>query len=150
MSIEREGPAPDQRGKNSPFFFWGKLSKDDKDICYRLVNSGGMLGWDKKCLNAAHIKLVQAEDLVKRGVWRKTSLFQLAKELTEDDFCPSDKKDFDEQGGFLALRNEKERDFFRNFDQAIEIMNEGKTTANLKERYQIARRDVYDYIDSML
>ena len=149
MNIEQGGPLPDQRGEKAPFFFWKDLLSDDKNICYRLVNSGGMLGWNKKSLNAAHIKSVQAEDLVKREVLRRTNLFQLAKEFIEDDFSRGEKEDLNKQGGFVFLTNKKDRDFFRSFDQAFEIVNDGETADNLEERYQIARKDVYDFIDLM-
>ncbi len=149
MTIEQGGPAPDQRGEKAPFFFWKNyLTEEEKTFCYVLVKCGGMLGWNKESIDKAPMKLTQVEDLVKRGVLRKTTLFQLSKEFIEDDFSRGEKEELN-RIGFVHLTNEENRDFFRSFDQALQIVEEGETPENLEERYQIARRDVYDFIDLM-
>ena len=124
-----------------------RFKKEEKDFCYFLVNNGGMLGWNKESIDKTSMGLVQVEDLVKRGVLRKTTLFQLAKEFIEDDFSRDKKEELNEQGGFISLTSEEDRDFFRSFDQAFEIVDKGENSDNLEERYQIAREDVYDFID---
>jgi hypothetical protein len=93
------------------------------------------------------LKLSEVENLVKEGILRKASLFELAKEFIEDEYSCLQKEDLDQMGGFMALRNDEERDFFRSFDQAVKIVAEGETADSLEERYQINRKDFYDFIE---
>lgn len=148
MKTEQGSQTIEQRGSKAPFFLWRDLKDGEKDICYRLVHRGGsMLGWNKRSFNAAHVKLSRVEDLVKVGVLRKVSLFQLAQELVDDEFSRQQKEEFDEMGDFLALTNGEDRDFFRSFDQAVEMIEKGNPSDFSEERYQIARKDFYDFIE---
>ena len=146
MSIEQKSQTVEWTGEKNGFWLWDDLNANERDICYRLVNSGGMLGWNKKSLNAAHIKSVDIENLTGKGILRKTNLIQLAQELVNDEFSCMKKEDLDIMGGFMALTNEKDRDFFRDFDQATEMVNKGENTDSLEERYQITKKDLYDFI----
>ncbi|MCX6725854.1 MAG: hypothetical protein NT052_00860 [Candidatus Shapirobacteria bacterium] len=146
MSIEQKSQTVERKGEKNGFWLWDDLNANERDICYRLVHGGGMLGWNKKSLNAAHLKTVNLENLTGKEILRKVSLFQLAQELVNDEFSCWKKEEFDEMGGFMALTNEKDRDFFRDFDQATEMVNKGENADYLEERYQIARKDLYDFV----
>ena len=146
MSIEQKNQIAKPKSEKSGFWLWHDLNASERDICYRLVNSGGMLGWNKKSLNAAHIKSIDIESLTEKGILRKTNLLQLAKELINDKFSCWQKEGLNEMGGFMALTNEKDRNFFRDFDQATEIVNKEENTASSEDRYQIAKKDLYDFI----
>jgi len=149
MKVEQKD-RPEQRGINAPFFVYSRLEDTEKYICCRLVTGAGPLGWNRRSINAAHLRFSSVEALVEKGVVRRVSLFQLAQELVGNEDSRERKTELDKDGGFLALTNEDDRNFFRSFDMALEIVKSGKISEYSEERYQVARRDLYHFIDMLL
>ena len=158
MNIEQLGADLDHvnsYGNNliadNPWFVYQRgLNRREKDICWHLARGSGRLGWSKASLRAAHIRLSDVEVLIKKGVLRKATLFQLAKELIKNEDDCEKMALLEKEGGFLALTDKDDRIFFSSFDLALEILGRGGTPENLEERYQVARRDLYDLINAFL
>ncbi|KKQ43167.1 MAG: hypothetical protein US60_C0006G0011 [Microgenomates group bacterium GW2011_GWC1_37_8] len=55
-------------------------------------------------------------------------------------------KEWMSQGGFDELDREGDRKLFRNFEQALKIVEQGEVPENLVPRYQVIT-DLYNYIN---
>jgi len=129
----------------NPFNIFKALSGGEQYICSRLANSGGFLGWNKRNVNNAHIKISEVEALVEQGIIRKDNLYQIAKNMVEDEDYRKEKADLDKEGGFLALTSARDRQFFHQFDLATDIVQKGEEQ-HQEVRYQIVRKGLYDFI----
>ena len=131
------------------FWMYKILNEEEKWICSRLVRAGGPLGWNRRSINAAHIKMTKVENLISEGIIRKATLFRLAKELIGDKLSCEIKEELDREGGYLVI-DKDERLFYKNFDIALNIVSCGETQEALEERYQIANHNLYDCIELLL
>jgi len=127
------------------FYICKKLTETELDICIGLEASGPLgLGEENIVSLGIDISIVQA--LVNDGVVRKTTLLQLACDLTGDELRIVEMKEWMSQGGFDELDREGDRKLFRNFEQALKIVEQGEVPENLVPRYQVIT-DLYNYIN---
>lgn len=134
----------------TPFFIYGALTEAERLICHKLVEEGGPLGLDEEEIAATQIELGDVEDLVKCGIVKKAPLFQIAQELVADKEFIKIKEGLEEEGGYFGTDDESERLFICCFDMASEIVEGGDVEGNSTMQYQVARRDLYDFLGMLL
>ena len=127
------------------FFIHKNLTDEEKTICLKLM-SGGPLGLSVLRIKRKKIPIEDIKALETDGIIIKTSLLQLANELVRDEWASDKYKETEEQGGFLALVNEEEREDFRNYVEAMRIVDAGKNPESEEIRYKVTTT-LYDYLD---
>ncbi len=143
--IEREGFSDQEKAASNPFWTYNRLKDTYQWICCRLVRAGGPLGWGDTSLWAAHIKKVEIETLVRSGLVRKAPLWVFAEELLQR-----------EEAGEIYLGREpdlndpEERENWFVCEFARDIVDNKEDPENSEPHYQVARRDLYDFIDMLL
>ncbi|OGM19141.1 hypothetical protein A2955_05270 [Candidatus Woesebacteria bacterium RIFCSPLOWO2_01_FULL_37_19] len=127
------------------YFICKELTDPELEICYSLVNSGP-LGMSMEGINEEGLIIPNFETLVKEGLVRKSSTFQLAKRLVRNNDVREKVTEWVQGGGRSALENSKEMVLFDSFYAALKIVSEGKTEKNLQKRYQVIPV-LYDYMN---
>jgi len=127
------------------YYMCSELTEEELDVCFVLVVCGP-LGLKETKVKRSRVDIAVVEALVKEGIVRKTSLLQLARDLVEDESRVQQMREWRDQGGFLALERAGDKDIFRAFDQALEIVERGETAESLATRYQVIA-DLYRYIE---
>lgn len=137
---------PDGRPMNG-FWIFKLLNDVEKDICRRFVHRAGPFGWDRKSIRAAHIRFEHIGAMVSKRIIHEKTLYELSKDLLKDESACIEMGEYEGYGGFLALRNEKERKFFHEFELARAIINGDQTAEADKKRYQVTRHQgLYSYV----
>jgi len=127
------------------FFIDKHLTERERMICLEIKNEGP-LGLNIKKVKRRGITNNDLNSLQEDGIIRKTTLFKLSQELIGSETARETYEDLEEGGGFLALTDKRERDFFRCFEIATTVVAEGETLKNQVIRYQVIPI-LYNYMD---
>ncbi len=134
----------------NPFFIYKALNDAERLICHKLVEEGGPLGMDEEEIAVAQMELEKVEALVECGIVKKATLFEMAKELVEDEKLGKRIERLGEEGGYFGTDDENERLFISSFDLACNIVQSGNIEGNSTIYYRVARRDLSDYLEMLL
>lgn len=118
------------------FFIDFVLSDGEKDICLSLV-SHGPLGCELQKLIQQNTNIGSLESLVSSGLITKTTLLQMAVNVTQDEQRISNMINWDNAGGLENIQKKGDRIEYKGFKQAETIVSEGEIEKNLVVRYQV-------------
>ena len=126
----------------NPFWIWKTMDENERNICNRLAKAGP-LGWNRRSLSAAHIKLNDVEGLIGEGVVKKASLLKIASEVVKNSEFVEEMERLENEGGFLAVDKEG-KDFIRSFELAQQIAA-GDPEESQEECFQLSNGDLYQF-----
>ncbi|MFH1970962.1 MAG: hypothetical protein ABIJ05_01065 [Patescibacteria group bacterium] len=130
------------------FWIHKTLTEDERSTCYKLKKMG-ILGWSRKSFGAARINYSDVEHLIGEGILKQVSLYDVAKEITSNNQLISERNELEIEGGFLVADNEG-KSLIRDFDSALQIVNEGKNSSNSEMRYIFSNRYFQRFLQSLL
>ncbi len=131
------------------FWIFKKLNPIEKNICYRIVKGGDIIGWSPNSLNAAHIKKDDINNLIKEGLVQRINLIDISKEILNNDENLERFKDLEENYRLPCNIPKEDKKFFYAFISAKETIDNASDPKNLSTQTQVIE-PLYSYLELLL